>query len=477
MPRITPAELELAKRELYRRGLAEHPSQHDFVRDKSRFFAAVAGRRAGKTEGVARKLLAASRRSNNGVNMSVYVGLRKDSARQVIWERGLKRLSERYDLGLRLSEQDQQMRVVCPWGHKIWLTGCPNRAEIEKFRGFAYAMAVVDECGSMPWLEELVRRAIRPALADAQGSLGLVGTPGLVCAGYWHDVTGCIVDGCSNHVINRQWSVRHWDIFDNPFIPDPETEVHIELENYGGDANHPDFVREWRGYWVKDETALVYPYDPSKNRFEELPGDDSDEWHYGLGVDIGYNDACALVVGCYRVGHPEIYLVHAEKHERLIVSAVAGHVDRLCNKYPISRVVVDTGGSGAKTIAEELRQRYGMPCEAAQKKYKRDWQQIMAGDLRSGRIKVRERRPGEPVQGEHAGCLIDEWLVLGWDPSRTKEDERFPNHASDAALYLCRAFKPQHTAERQVRDTMSAEKRAALEQLRQQHGRPYWMRG
>src|SRR5205807_2475481 len=92
--------------------------------------------------------------------------------------------------------------------------------------------------------------------------------------------------------------------------------------------------------------------------------------------------------------------------------------------YRPERVVVDSGGLG-KAFVEEMKQRHGLPVQAAEKTHKAAYVALLNGDLDASLVKVRRTGP-----------LAGEWSVLAKDPDDpTKEAENLPNHCSDAALY------------------------------------------
>lgn len=403
-----------------------HPKQRAFVLDTARRKAALCSRRAGKSWGIAVWLLEGGFSDPGG--LSVYVARSKGDARMILWPDVLEVINDKYGLGLRLREIDNQLMVELPNRHRIWLAGCKDSSEIGKFRGKKYRRAVVDEAQELPFLSELIRASIRPALIDKHGELCIAGTPSPIPAGMFYIAT--TGDG------GKQWSSHHWTIRDNPHITLVEEELAEELENYGGDATHPTFRREWLGEWVRDEGALVYPYNSAINAWSaaELP---AGEYQYAIGVDLGITDSTAIVVACCRRGHPEVYVVEVWKKEGLIPSAVAAHVERFLKAYPKAVCVVDEGGLG-KGYAEEMRQTYGLPVQPAEKSRKRAYQELVSGDLRAGVVKLDPRA---------ARMLLDEIQILQWKPDRTEEDPKFENHAADAFLYACRALRPFYRPE------------------------------
>jgi hypothetical protein len=335
-----------------------------------------------------------------------------------------ERIERRYKLGLRFREIDNQLYVQHPNGHLIWLSGCKDSSEIEKFRGDYYACVIIDEAASFgAYLRELVEDVFEPALLDLQGQMVMSGTPGPIPGGpfYW------ATTGDSGSAGWRQWSNHHWTILQNPYIPHARDWLAEKRIANNWDETHPTYKREWLGIWVKDPGSMVYPYGP-QNLYLELPDAGSPAWRWGIGIDVGYEDSSAFVVAGYRTGIPGIYIPEVFKKNHLIPSAVAAQTEKMMQKYKTRRVVIDSGGLG-KGYQEEMLQRYGIVAESAKKNKKRAYIEIIRGELLSGNIKAHPRG---------ATALLDEWGRLVWDEAHEEPDDRFEQHAADAALYICR---------------------------------------
>lgn len=435
--------------------------QYRFFADPAKKKTALCGRRSGKTEAVAAWLLDGAEDDPRG--MSVYIALSRNNCRQIMW-RTMEDLKARYDLDLTFREIDNQLYVFTSNGHRIWLAGCKDSREIDKFRGNKYRRVVIDEGASYGgYLKQLVEDALEPALLDLNGELAIIGTPGIVPSGYFFEITS---EG-TGPGSEKAWPTYHWTCESNPYIQlrDLPEEARAEelaransdrtyinersvaylekkLEDSGWPADHPTYLREWKGLWVRDEGALVYKVE-DKNLYTSrhplgIPaGTEGDKWRFAIGSDVGYEDDTAFVVGAYRKGHPEIYLVHAESHGHLIPSAVAARLEVLQKKYKAYEIVMDTGGIG-KGYAEECIQRYGIFVEAAQKTRKRAFIEVFRGELSSGNIKINA-----------SGCrgLLEDYQRLVWNETQSDVDDRFPDHRPDAALYLVRKLIPYYRPE------------------------------
>lgn len=407
-----------------------HPKQRAFVEDPARRKAAVCGRRAGKSHGVGVWLLEGARAAPH--QMSLYIALSRNNARGIM-ERALRDLERNYKIGLRFFERDNQLMIGCPNGHEIWLAGCKDSFEIEKFRGYKFKRVAIDEAASFgPYLRSLIQDVLTPTLLDLKGDLALIGSPGVIPAGPFYEIT----EGDPGNPDGfRKWPTFHWNVFDNPYIPHAAEEAREERERRHWDETHPTYVREWLGHWVRDDGALVYPYD-NRNIFGTLPSDR--KWRYSIGLDVGFKDSSAFSVAAWSIGFPEVFIVEAFKEEKLIPSKFAARVEYLMKKYDTRDAVIDSGGIG-KGYQEEMFERWGIYTEKAMKNKKRAFIEVLRGELLSANLKV---------QPDKASPLLDEWARLVWNEDRTEPDNRFEDHVADATLYVVRHIhagnKPQY---------------------------------
>jgi len=399
--------------------------QRDFVEDQSRLKAAVCSRRAGKSEGIAHLLLKEAL-SQKDVLLP-YITLTTQQGKRILWP-VLKRLNHRLKLNLKFNENDLTCRL--PNGSQIFIVGGAEASELERLRGPKYPGVVIDEAQAFgPFLEDVIREIILPATMDYQGWIALTGTPNAACAGYFYEAT--------TGRVQEEISVHHWTAFDNPFIVNPKTGerffqawIDDEKRRRRWTDDNPTYMREWLGKWVRDEDGLIYRIRPM-NLIKQRP--DLDDWSYVLGMDLGFGDSTAFVVLAYSTDGAQVVVLESYKQSGLIPSAVAAHVERLRSRYDFEAIVADAGGLG-KGYVEEMRQRYGIPVQAAQKTKKNAYIEHLNGDLHAGVLSI--------VEHENL-ALIGEANLLQWradasgkpaDAAR-KEDPRFENHLCDAWLY------------------------------------------
>ena len=410
--------------------------QEVFWKIPSKRKAGLCGRRSGKTDVVARKLLSAA----IGVPAdaySVYIARSRPHAKRNIWGK-IKRLAADWGVDVEWNEAEMSGRVT--GGGVIWVTGCATESDIEVFRGLAYIFVAVDECASFPlWLGSCVLDALEPATLDYDGEIWLMGTPGPVLVGFFYDVTTGGVDG---------WSTHTWTAADNPFFGDRYAEwlEHMRLAN-GWDAQHPTLLREYFAQWVKDDNALIYA-GLEKNQVENLPVGVA--WRYVISIDCGFVDATVLMLLAWAPGF-DVHICETRVFKSLVPSQLGAKIEELRGTKPVGRIVVDTQGVG-KAYAEEVRKRYKLPIFAAAKTDKIANVRILSGEVHDGRLKV--------IRGKNAD-LLSETAVLTWDDKRQGIDERCVDHCCDTFLYGWRCCYHWQKAETEKAEPTAADKAEA----------------
>lgn len=418
-----------------------HEKQAAFVADPSKRKAAQCTRRAGKSHGIAAWHLQGLEQCPG--ERSVYITLSRARGRQILWDGALSRMRERYQLPIRTVQRDGQLMVEHENGSSLWIAGCDDRSQIEKFRGERYYRVSIDEAQAFPdWIESLIQDALVPALMDLNGELLLAGTPGPLSSGYFFEATTGL----------RPFSVHRWSMLDNPHLPFAAEFLEERRQELGEDS--PTFKREYQGIWAFDLNALVYPFTHGTNSWApgQLDGAEGQadfyglpegEYSFGLGIDLGFGErSTAFVLGAVRRGSGKLYLLKAYTRSRMLPTAIAAHVKALREKISSEtgsglRVVVDEGALG-KGYAEQMRS-LGVGCEPAQKTHKRAYQEYVQGLILGGAVQMHF---GECLE------LVEEARKLQFDPETGLEDERNRRHCADAFLYLARAMLPRYEPER-----------------------------
>lgn len=406
------------------------PSQRRFIEDKSRFKAALCGRRAGKTTAVvhwAIKIAMAGGRV-------AFIALTLGSARELFWK-PFKEIKEKKQIKCHLNET--LLEITFPGGGEIKLRGADKPKEIEKIRGVPHDLVAIDEAAYIgDFLEKLVEEVIEPSLFDRRGSVVLVCTPSAGMVGMFYDVTRPELEERK-----KGWSVHEWSMADNPHIGDVPAELAAIKERRAWTDQTPKYIREYLGRWCRSDEDFVYNFAEKRNVYRPDGAPDAKhglpvgyDWQFILSVDIGFRDQTAFVVSAFAQNCPDWFIVEAFGKSEMIPSDVAALMIQLRDKYDTHKIVMDCGALGL-SIAEEFRARYELQIQAADKKEKLAAIELMNSDMLNGRVKV---PAGSPV--------IAQWQTLQFDENGL-EDPRCKNDLADAALYGWRYAKHYLPAE------------------------------
>lgn len=428
------------------------PAQRPFVTDDSHFVAGFCGRRAGKSDGAVLKCLRAAQRFPGAV--IPYIGLSRPHTKRTVWPKF--QLWNR-KLGLECRFNHAELTMTFPkTGSVIMLGGANDESEIERYRGGAYPMVVLDEAQAFrSFLPVFVREILMPALLDYDGQLVLIGTPNPHCFGFFHDVTNPDAEITCGLDRLPDFSLHRWTGHDNPNLDQKYRDgLHDDFdlaiqrtraaitklsEAAGLRESDPAYQREWLGKWIRDAEGLVFKVN-DWNVVPDLP-DDVHDWSYVLGMDVGFVDATAFVVFAYSKDAGAAFVVESFQKTEMLPSQQAAAVQRLWETYDFESIVIDPGGGG-KGLVEELAQRHGLPARVAEKKEKVAAIETLNGDLRANTVRIVKSTNQE---------LLHDLRQLKWDYTRLKRkagpnwalkpishlaiDDRTPDHLADAFLY------------------------------------------
>lgn len=422
-----------ALEQAYKRGLLHRDDkikghlfdkQAKFREDKATFKAAQCSRRAGKSEMAAELLYEVA--SSHANSTALYVALTRTSAKNIMWPK-LQVLKDKFEIDCTLLEGSLEVKL-----HKnnsrIWLVGADMANFIDRLRGGSYPIGIIDECQSFrTHIKELIDDVLTPAIADYNGSIYLLGTPGPVPAGYFYEATEKRMHG---------FSVHKWTMLDNPFMPNAKEFMQKILEKNSWTKENPTFRREYLNEWVLDLDSLFYKFNRDANVCEQHKL--SDEYNRVLGIDYGYNDKTAFAILAYSDYSPKIFVEHTEAHGEMIPSEIAGRAQQLIKKYNPIKIVADTGGLG-KSITEEMVRRYSIPVVAAEKTDKYAYVTLLNGEFIDRNLWVMANNTQ----------LIHQYETLTKsEKDPTKEDPALPDDLNDAVLYSYRYIYAYHYQER-----------------------------
>lgn len=369
-------DAEISRRKL-RKELTLDPRfepQNQFILDPARFISAQCSRRAGKSNGLAYRFAKTMERHPG--SQCIYLALTRESALDIMWP-VLTELNESHNMGWTMTESKLEIRAQN--GSKLKLYGADQKNFIKRLKGRKFPGVAIDEAQDFGvHLRSLIDDVLTPATMDyADGWLAVTGTPGPVPFGYFFEVTHDGRFGYSRH---------GWTLRDNPFLPQPEkflTELKIKQE---WEDNNPTYLREYCNKWVLDVQSLWIQYKESLNHFDTLP---TLKWNYILGVDFGFKDADALAVLAWHESDPNTYLVEEVITRGQDLTGVAEQIQALMKKYDIAVITADEGALGKK-MAEEMRRRFHIPMQPAEKTRKQETVKFLNDTLRLGRFKAKK---------------------------------------------------------------------------------------
>lgn len=447
--------------------------QLDLMDDPCRFKSVLCNRRAGKTTAFAVLLLTACLKRRD--SLCAYVTMTKGVARQNIWGM-LRKYSEDYELGVKWNSTT--LSGTFPNGSRVFLAGADNSSDIDKLRGVKFDFVIFDESKSFPpeLFQELMDEVVGPTLSDRMGHMIMGGTPGCLLAGPFYDATSgksfvITKNGDDKSAISRpyvernqkrwegvsfEYSFHGWSSRDNVAMPHIWQEQLNEKKRKKWADDSPVWRREYLAQWVSDDNGMVYRYlaerddwTPDIESDNEFGLPDGHEWHYVMGVDLGYDDDFAIEVGAYSDTHPCFFEVYDFAAPGMTVSDVARKIRQVEEMFgEFEMMVGDSAGLG-KAIFAELSEVHGISIEPAKKRDKRDHIEILNSNMVSGLLKVRK--------GSNLGYQM---TYLQWDEDKKKEDKSFPNHNCDAFLYLIR-HSLHHLATERVKPPLPGTAEAA----------------
>ncbi len=389
--------------------------QNEAIDDRSRLKAYNCTRRAGKSIAIA---IDFAETCANEPNMNcLYMALTIGSAREILWD-----AAKEYALKADPYAKSHESRVEIRFsnGSKIKFSGADcSEKQMRKVLGQKYKKVAIDEAGSFTIdMHRLVYQMIRPATADYLGQIILLGTCENIRQTFFEKVTTGEEPG---------WSIHKWTAYDNPHMKDKWIiEVNELIERNPNVINASWFKTHYLNQWCADDELLVL-HKVAEAQIDEIPIRKT-PYVYILGVDLGFNDSSAFTVICYHDYDKICYVVESYKEPELIFSQVAQRINFLSTKFPFSKIIIDGAN---KQGVEEIKQRFSLALEPAQKTEKAIFLKLLNDDFVVGNVKIKKNSNNQ---------LITEALQLQWEDSRKeKEDARCENHSIDALLYSWRS--------------------------------------
>ena len=482
------------------------PKQRDMVLDPSPHVSALCPRRAGKTFAAAIAALITGELKPGAISLIISLNLKQ--LRRLYWAgsaSGLHTLARKFKLNLEFNSS------FLRWEHENgsigYLLGCENDEQMEVMRGMEADLYVIDECKSFApgRLSKLIDDILDPQRSSRDGRIIMIGTPGFLAAGpFWQATFPAAFDPKDSerkpYLIpfgkkdpwgrdakeDLLWSFHAWSTRDNPAKPCQNTWRDFvrkkKARNWADD--HPTWMREAMGQWTTTGDGMVFRY--SKARAEgkcfwnpeydskgiaQLPAEGA-PWAFIAGLDLGYEAPTALVVCAYSRTLGQLRMVGEYGKRHMLLQDIAEMIAEAYERHGnIEMIYADKGNLGT-TLCNTLAADYGFPIEAAPKREKYDFIELLNAGFEAGEVLV---IPGTTVE--------EQLITSAWDldddvdnakeamarRGRLVEDVDIPNDFSDALVYCYRGslhrYRPPTSVTGPAPGTPEAQKAWEREQL------------
>lgn len=341
-----------AKRDRFAPPRALFPQQLAYFNDPAPRRMVLTTRRGGKTTLAIFELLWFCE-TNPGA-ICAYFAFSRAKAKENIWDDAIsiKRMALAFGLDVTFNEVDLEVRFAN--GSKISLEGVADQGEVERVRGQAYDLIVVDEMQSWPAYVASFLATISATTAKAgkEGRITLLGTCSVLPVGYWHDLWNKDSLGYSGH---------EWTLHDNPTLFDGDKVrlaewLATEAKSMGG-VDSAAYRREYGKEWVRDTVRAVWAgYDAEANDYDRLPGG---ERYTVVCFDLGMSpDKTATVTTAFYPTAPhELYILDGDdefEFHPTNIGEIAIEIQKQQQKHAPASTVIDEGALG-KLIANSFR--------------------------------------------------------------------------------------------------------------------------
>lgn len=268
--------------EIRERILADcHPFQRDAVEDPSRRISILAGRFGAKTTTL--RARAALKMTSKRRAELLYLATTEDQARELNWD-PLQEMNEFYGLELRFIKSE--LTATCTrTGSRYVMGGMEDDADVERYRGKTRDETQIDETASHEpvRLAKLTERTAGPrakVIVEA-------GSPGYVPKGEFYDATRSSGGNNARYADRNKegykpayWSSHYWNAKMVVELPNARTlypgicelwdNALVEKATKGWADDNPNWLREYLGIWVSDDTGRVFLYKAVKADTGEL---------------------------------------------------------------------------------------------------------------------------------------------------------------------------------------------------------------
>ncbi len=484
------------------------------IMSKHVYDAACPPRRAGKT------FMAGSLAMIVGeakpLSVTVVISLTLPQMRKIWWDDpgGIVKVLDRM-FDLKLEYHDSHFKWTHQNGSVGYLISCEDKKRMEYVRGIEADVYIIDEAQAFAPgpLRYLLDTIIEPSRRSRKGRIVMIGTPGPIEAGPFFEAT-CdralhkktklplnVLHGTKDlHGRDPKkamlWVRHHWTLEDNTALSHQWDEAKDAKAAKGWPDDHPVWLRESLGQWAGSFDGLIYRYlldkptglvnwvpTPTADNLAGLPPTGA-PWRFIAGLDLGFEDATALVVCAYSQRTREFRHVADYSRSNQLVPDVAAMIHEAQAAYGRIDVIFADQGNLGKMIIRTLIAEHGFPIEPAEKREKFDHIELVNAGFASGEIKI--------IDGSTLSDQLEaqQWMLedgLDEDASvrrrelaragKLRENPAIPNDSADAFLYCYRGAQhhysgPAKAAPEPEYGTPEWRKKRAEDELRSYRSRP-----
>lgn len=369
--------------------------QRDII-DDIKFFdkmLVMCGRRSGKTECMARLINEVALEPDSPI---FYIGLTFETAINQMFDLVVKCAEE---IGNEIIDSSRNDGIITfANGSVVHFKGNNTLHDQEKLRGYKAKLVIIDEAQSQRCLASLIEDIIEPLLSDyANSTLVLSGTPPRRPKTYFEKAWNSV-----------GYHKYHWDMRNNPFIPNAEETIRKICEQKGLTLESPLIQREYLGLIVYDKEAQIFKdystftYNPNEDvRIYNIPHDFKIDRIY-IGNDYGWSDYNGIVGVACNTELKKGYVYYVHKFNKATVSDIVSS-NQLCvdegrkllmqNPNADVNAIEIYGDTSDNTIMAEMSRNYGLPCHKAFK-YDKDMAiEQLAEQMRNGNLQIPQDSP------------------------------------------------------------------------------------
>ena len=417
------------------------------------------GARSGKTAVakfaipyLAEKIIPPSHPKYNDVGYGFIGSKTKQKAVEFYWEK-LKYFNNLFNLNWKFDSQNHRIfseRTV------LIFYGLKDLAQANYPFGFPLKFIFIDEPQTIDQkiLKHTVEEAAITRTADytPHSKIYMMANPAMVPASYLttlfknpecHVIHTTMHDNPMFH--SKQWkeasTMRDGKIIKNEsidkFIERTCKLLQISVER---SKTYPPTARQIWGRDIVDKERIVF-FPTKDNLYEQLPNLPIGDWEIIMGIDIGYEDANAIVISYYNEHLGKCYVEYENSYKKQDVQSLATIVKRLQRKYDIHTITMDQAGAGAKNIAAEMESRYDIyGIVPAKKQDKKSYISILQAEINSRNILFKKSNLMNAKKHNIYPSIYEELPRIIWDENHKNFDRKKGYHSDriDALIYSYR---------------------------------------